>query len=200
MIQLAPLSKLMRLLQRQWNHLTPALSRERIPEPVAVIEGQHQRAGAKKAGQNQRGDVCGGKPSGHVPGAFLLLAEAAQFHGVADDIDPLHHGEEQRENNAGCPPDPVGELRLRTHLNAAGLLRVADPVVIFLDIRNIPQRNGNRVSYRIRNPDHVHRRGELTRIGRHEENKDCRRHNEVFEEHIEKIEELLRGQRMSGNS
>ena len=46
---------------------------------------------------------------GHVPGALLALAEAAQLHGLANDLDAVETGENQRQENLHAALDPGHE-------------------------------------------------------------------------------------------
>ena len=78
----------------------------------------------------------------HIPGTFFIFTEAPQLHGIADHIDTIHAGEQQRENNRAHPLDSCPEGCLAAHLDAPRFLRMLDLGKVRLNIRDVAQCDG----------------------------------------------------------
>ena len=94
----------------------------------------------------QRDKIAAGKGAAGVPGALVMLAEAAQLHGVGDRVDAVQARQNQRQQDADRVLQALEERLTAAQLDAAGLLCLADAVVIALNIRNVPQRNGDGIA------------------------------------------------------
>ena len=75
-----------------------------------------------------------------------MLAEAAQLHGVGDRVDAVQTRQNQRQQDTDRILQALEERLAAAQLDAAGLLCLADAVVIALNIRNVPQRNGDGIA------------------------------------------------------
>ena len=94
----------------------------------------------------QRDKIAAGKGAAGVPGALVMLAEAAQLHGVGDRVDAVQARQNQRQQDADRVLQALEERLAAAQLYAAGLLCLADAGVIALNIRKVPQRNGDGIA------------------------------------------------------
>jgi len=161
----------------------------------AVVDGhahvddqnQHQQASehAQVVGALQR-------PAA-VPGAGLRLAEAAQVHGVGDQLDAVHGCEDQRGQDRGDVLEALTGLGLLAHVDAARLLGQRDRVVVALHIREVAQGQRQRRADLVADADAVEAGGELARVGRQEEDHAERDHGQILGELRDLVEHLLLG-------
>lgn len=133
------------------------------------------------------------KGAGAVPGPPLLFPETAKLHGVRDRLDPVDAGKDEgRQDGKGVFQPPV-ELLLFGHIQSPRLLGPGDVAKFPLDVRNIPEREGNGIGDPVADPDPVQRGGEFARVGRYHEKEGGGDHGEIFQGNIELVKQLFRG-------
>ena len=166
-------------------------SYERVIEP-AVPDGNKQADQQQRCAKSQGGKIPLGKGALGVPGALAIFAKATQLHGVADGINAVQAGQNQRQQNTDRILEPCKERFAFAQLHAAGLLGLADAVVVALNIRDIAQRNGNRVAHLIGDADAVQACGKLAGVSGGNKQDSHRQCHKVFERDIDHVEQLLR--------
>ena len=110
----------------------------------------------------------------------------------------FHGGEQKRKNDIGRSPDSLRQRCLFTHFNPSGFLRVPNSRKVGLDIRDVPQGDGDRIGNGIRKPYHVEGSGKFGRICGHQEDKDRRNDRKVLNKYVEEVKKFLSGKRMTG--
>ena len=80
---------------------------------------------------------------------------------------------------------------LLAHFNAAGLLRLRDIVVFALDIRDIPERERNRIGNRIFHTEPVQRSCKLTGLCGTDKQQDDRDRSEILKHKVQVIKKLF---------
>ena len=120
---------------------------EWIPETAAIRKCNRQSNRHKYYRKSNRQIVISYQLLSHVPGTFFIFTKAPKLHGIADHIDTIHAGKQQRENNRAHPLDSRPEGCLAAHLDAPRLLRMLDLGKIRLYVRDVAQRDGNGVAH-----------------------------------------------------
>ena len=156
------------------------LSDKRVIEPASIPKTNKKGYDCKQDGKSKCQIVIAFKGLGRVPGPFLMLAESAQLHGIADHINPLHTGEDKRENDCRYAFDSIGQRCLSGHLNSPGLLRMLNLSKIILYIGYIAKRDGNSIADIIMDSDFIHGSGKLTWICCYDKHKDRRNNSQIF--------------------
>ena len=168
-------------------------SYERVIEP-AVPDGNKQADQQQRCAKSQGGKIPLGKGALGVPGALAIFAKATQLHGVADGINAVQAGQNQRQQNTDRILEPCKEWFAFAQLHAAGLLGLADAVVVALDIGDVAQGNGHRISDLIRDADAVQAGSKLAGVGGRDEEDGHRQGHKIFQADVDHIEQLFRCQ------
>ena len=142
----------------------------------------------------QGNEVPPGKGALGIPGALAVLAEAAQLHRVGDGVDAVQTGQDERQQDIDRVLHPLEEGLLFAQLHAAGLLGLADAVVVALDIGDVAQGNGHRIADLIRDADAVQAGSKLAGVGGRDEEDGHRQGHEILQRDVAHIEQLLRRQ------
>ena len=108
-------------------------SEERIIKP-SKADGHGQADEQQNRAHAQGNEVPPGKGALGIPGALAVLAEAAQLHRVGNGVDAVQAGQDERQQDIDRVLHPLEERLLFAQLHAAGLLSLADAVVVALDI------------------------------------------------------------------
>ncbi len=93
-------------------------SYERVIEP-AVPDGNKQADQQQRCAKSQGGKIPLGKGALGVPGALAIFAKATQLHGVADGINAVQAGQNQRQQNTDRILEPCKERFAFAQLHAA---------------------------------------------------------------------------------
>lgn len=99
--------------------------------------------------------VCLLQLSARIPGTLFVFSVSAQLHCITYRVDPLHAGEDQREDNRCGIFHPVHKFCFGRHLDSPCLLRIPNLMEIVLNIRDVTERNGYRISDVIADSDAV---------------------------------------------
>ena len=120
----------------------PFCSEEWVIEP-SKADGHGQADEQQNRAHAQGNEVPPGKGALGIPGALAVLAEAAQLHRVGNGVDAVQTGQDERQQDVDRVLHPLEEGLLFAQLHAAGLLGLADAVVVALDIGDVAQGNGH---------------------------------------------------------
>ena len=178
-------------MRHQGGNETAACSlHKRIVEPPEP-DGHGEAEEQQKHPDTQRDEIAADERPLGVPGALVLFAKAAQLHRVGDGVDAVQAGQDERQQDVDGVFEPLEEGFLSAKLYAAGLLGLADAVVVALDVRNVPQRNGHRVAHLVRNADAVQAGRKLAGVGGRDEQDSHGQGHEILERDVAHIEQLL---------
>lgn len=75
-----------------------------------------------------------------------MFSISAQFHRIADRINPADTCKNQRENNGCRALDTAHQFRLAGHLDPTRFLRIFDLMEIVLHIRDIAECDRHRIA------------------------------------------------------
>ena len=180
------------LKDHQFQFTHGITSDKRIVEEAVIDEEAHVQGHKQNEQAYQHGEIiCPLQRPLCVPCALFMLAETAQIHRVGDQLDPVDRREDQRDQDRSDAFDPLGKLCLGGHLQAARLLRKRDRLIVSCDIREVPQRQGERCAHFVADTDTVERRGKFTRIRGEDEDHAERNHRKIFRELRDLIEQLF---------
>ncbi len=165
---------------------------ERIVEAAVVDESRYaQRAGEDQQRHHDRREVLPVQAPEGVPGALVALAEAAQVHGIADQLNAIERREDERDDDQQRVFEAVSELGFARKVQPARLLRQADVVVVALDVGEVAQGERHGISSLIRHPYPVQRRCEFAGVGGEQKDHAQRDDRGVFEELGDLVKQLL---------
>ena len=126
-----------------------------------------------------------------VPGPLLMLAEAPQIHGVADDLHPIQRGEDQRHEDVHDVLEPGAQALLFRQVQPSGLLGQGDVVVVPDHVGEIAQGQGHGEGRLVAHADGAEGRGELAGIGGQQKHHAQGDHGQILEHLGQLVEELL---------
>ena len=173
-----------------WQGAAACSLHKRIVEPPEP-DGHGEAEEQQKHPDTQRDEIAADEGPLGVPGALVHFAKAAQFHRVGDGVDAVQAGQDERQQDVDGVFEPLEEGFLSAKLHAAGLLGLADAVVVALDIGDVAQGNGHRISDLIRDADAVQAGRKLAGVGGRDEQDGHGQGHEILERDVAHIKQLL---------
>ena len=171
----------------------PFCSEEWVIEP-SKADGHGQADEQQGRAHAQGNEVPPGKGALGIPGALAVLAEAAQLHRIGNGVDAVQAGQDERQQDVDRVLHPLEEGLLFAQLHAAGLLGLADAVVVALDIGDVAQGNGHRIADLIRDADAVQAGSKLAGVGGRDKEDGHRQGHKIFQADVDHVEQLFRCQ------